>query len=62
MIAKLCPIMSSANYKIKCTSDCAFCISTNGMTTCTINASYVNSEEIKKKLDTIIIQLQKAGH
>lgn len=60
MTAKLCPIMSSANYKINCTTDCAFCIKTNGIITCTINATYVNSEEIKKKLDTII-RLQKTN-
>lgn len=59
MVAKLCPIMSSANYKVDCDVHCAFCVNVNGVITCSINAILQNSEEIKKKLDSIIFEQKK---
>lgn len=54
MTAKLCPIMSSANYKINCDKNCALCFKKDGYITCAVNILMQNSEEINKKLDIII--------
>lgn len=54
MTAKLCPIMSSANYKVNCDSNCAFCFRKDGYITCSVNILMQDMEEINKKLDTII--------
>lgn len=60
MTAKLCPIMSSANYKITCDKTCAFCFQKDGYITCSVNILMQDMEEINKKLDTIISNQKKA--